>query len=272
MIDPATEMTFGAELRRRRETRRYSQLALAAAADVSQRHLSFLETGRSRPSREMVLHLARTLELSLRDQNSLLSTAGHRPEHAERPFDDPGLDRVRHGLTTMVDALGPIPAHVVDGGWDIVLANRASRRLGAVAGIDVPPGVAGNLMRLYLHPDGLGLSLADRGAGAAALVRRLEREVAERPFDERLAALVTEVCAYPEVVGLGPRPAPSGADAAVPLVVAGPLGELRFVSVVATIDVAVDVTLEELRMETLLPADRRTETVLRSAVDPGAGS
>ena len=175
MIDPATEMTFGAELRRRRETRRYSQLALAAAADVSQRHLSFLETGRSRPSREMVLHLARTLELSLRDQNSLLSTAGHRPEHAERPFDDPGLDRVRHGLTTMVDALGPIPAHVVDGGWDIVLANRASRRLGAVAGIDVPPGVAGNLMRLYLHPDGLG-DVAGEHAADGLAHRLLEDE------------------------------------------------------------------------------------------------
>ena len=255
-----TVVTFGEELRRWRDARRYSQLALASAAEVSQRHLSFLETGRSRPSREMVLHLARTLELPLRDQNTLLATAGHAPEYAERTLDDPDLDDVRHVLETVVDAHGSIPAYVVDRGWDLVLANAASMQLAALSGIDVPLDVGLNAMRLCLHPEGLRPAVVEWERFATVLMHRLEREAIERPFDERLAALVAEARTYPGVVDLPDRPPlPSGDDLVVPLVLDTPAGELRFISMIATIGAAFDVTLEELRLETLLPADRQTE-------------
>ena len=256
--------TFGEELRRWREARRFSQLALAADADVSQRHLSFLETGRSKPSREMVLHLGRILELPLRDQNVLLATAGYSPEYAERTLDDPDLDEVRHILETVVNAHGPIPAYVVDRGWDIVLANPATVQIAALSGIDVPFEIGLNAMRLCFHPDGIRPAIVDWERFATVLLHRLEREAIERPFDERLAALVAEARTYPDVAALPDRaPLPSGNDLMVPMVLDTPAGELRFISMIATIGAPFDVTLEELRLETLLPADRHTETVLR---------
>lgn len=264
---PPVVSTFGEELRRWRDARRYSQLALAAAAEVSQRHLSFLETGRSKPSREMVLHLARTLELPLRDQNTLLATAGYSPEYAERTLDDPDLDEVRHILETVVNAHGPIPAYVVDRGWDIVLANPAALQIAALSGIDVPLDVGLNAMRLCFHPDGVRPAIVDWERFATVLLHRLEREAIERPFDERLNELVVEARSYPGVADLPARaPLPSGNDLMVPMVLDTPAGELRFISMIATIGAPFDVTLEELRLETLLPADRHTESVLRGEI------
>ncbi len=255
--------TFGEELRRWREARRFSQLALAADADVSQRHLSFLETGRSRPSREMVLHLARVLELPLRDQNNLLATAGYSPEYPERSLDDPDLDEVRHVLETVVNAHGHIPAYVVDRGWDLVLSNSSALGLAAAAGIDMPLDVATNVMRTCFHPDGLRRLIVDWERFATVLLHRLEREAIERPFDERLNALAAEARTYPGVAELPDRPPlPSGNDLLLPMVLDTPAGELRLISMVATIGAAFDVTLEELRLETLLPADRQTEQIL----------
>ncbi|MEO0494293.1 MAG: helix-turn-helix transcriptional regulator [Actinomycetota bacterium] len=255
--------TFGDELRRWREARRFSQLALAADADVSQRHLSFLETGRSRPSREMVLHLGRALDLPLRDQNNLLVTAGFSAEYAERSLDDPDLDDVRSILETVVNAHGHIPAYVVDRGWDLLLANPAALRLAALSGIELDPEVATNVMRTCFHPDGLRRVIVGWESLATVLMHRLEREAIERPFDERLATLVAEARTYPGVVELPDRPSlPSGNDLLVPMVVRSELGELRLISMIGTIGAAFDVTLEELRLETLLPADRRTEQIL----------
>ena len=263
MTETTLVATFGDELRRWRDARRYSQLALAAEADVSQRHLSFLETGRSRPSREMVLHLARVLELPLRDQNNLLATAGYSPEYAERSLDDPDLDEVRQTLETVVNAHGHIPAYVVDRGWDLVLANTAALGVSAAAGIDIAPEVAMNVMRTCFHPDGLRSHIVDWEPFATVLMHRLEREAIERPFDERLKALVAEAHTYPGVSDLPDRPPlPSGNDLMLPMVVTTPLGELRLISMIATIGAPFDVTLEELRLETLLPADRQTEAIL----------
>lgn len=257
--------TFGDELRRWREARRFSQLALAADADVSQRHLSFLETGRSKPSREMVLHLARVLDLPLRDQNNLLRTAGFSPEYAERSLDDPDLDEVRSILDQVVNAHGHIPAYVVDRGWDLMLSNLAAFRLASMAGVDLAPELAVNVMRTCFHPDGLRRVIVDWEPFATVLMHRLEREAIERPFDERLAALVTEARTYPGVAELPDRPPlPSGNDLILPMVVATDVGQLRLISMVGTIGAAFDVTLEELRLETLLPADRRTEQILKS--------
>jgi transcriptional regulator with XRE-family HTH domain len=262
-----TTISFGEELRRWREARRLSQLALASDADVSQRHLSFLENGKSKPSREMVLHLGRAMELSLRDQNALLVTAGFSAEYSERGLDDPDLDDVRHVLDVVLAAHGHIPAYVVDRGWDLVMANPASLSLAAVAGLDPPLEVATNVMRTCFHPDGIRSRVSDWERFATVLLHRLEREIVDRPFDDRLADLLVEARSYPGVADLPMRhPLPSGNDLMVPLQLETDHGTLRFISMIATIGAPFDVTLEELRIETLLPADRTTEAVMRDAL------
>lgn len=262
-----TTISFGEELRRWREARRLSQLALASDADVSQRHLSFLENGKSKPSREMVLHLGRAMELSLRDQNALLVTAGFSAEYSERGLDDPDLDDVRHVLDIVLAAHGHIPAYVVDRGWDLVMANPASLSLAAVAGLDPPLEVATNVMRTCFHPDGIRSRVPDWERFATVLLHRLEREIVDRPFDDRLADVLVEARSYPGVADLPMRhPLPSGNDLMVPLQLETDHGTLRFISMIATIGAPFDVTLEELRIETLLPADRTTEAVMRDAL------
>ncbi|MEQ8841728.1 MAG: helix-turn-helix transcriptional regulator [Acidimicrobiales bacterium] len=264
MAQPAPAIVFGEELRRRREARRYSQLALAADAEVSQRHLSFLENGKSKPSREMVLHLGRTLDLALRDQNLLLAAAGYSAEYTERGLDDPALDEVRHMLEIVLAAHGHIPAYVVDRGWDLVLANPAALGLSALAGLDPPIEVALNVMRTCFHPDGIRSRILEWEQFATVLLHRLEREIIDRPFDDRLADLLAEARTYPGVADLPDRlPFPTGNDLVVPMQVETAVGTLRFISMIATIGEPFDVTLSELRIETLLPADRFTETTLR---------
>jgi transcriptional regulator with XRE-family HTH domain len=269
MADPADVLrsTFGDELRRWRDARRFSQLALAAAAGVSQRHLSFLETGRSKPSRDMVLHLAHTLELPLRAQNVLLATAGYSPEYTERPLDDPELDEVRRVLQTALDGQLPFPARVVDREWDIVLANAAWAQLALLCGIDVPVDVGKNALRLCLHPDGIRPAIVDWEPFALSLIHRLEREAVRRPFDERLGALVAEVQTYPGIADLPDRVlcAPSD-DLMVPIVLETVVGRLQFVSMTAVLGAPFDITIEELHIETLLPADRHTEYALRGTI------
>ena len=264
-----TTVTFGDELRRWREARRLSQLALATDADVSQRHLSFLENGKSKPSREMVLHLGRSLDLSLRDQNTLLSTAGFSPAYTERGLDDPDLDDVRHVLETLLEAHGHIPAYVIDRGWDLVMANGAALGLSSLAGIDPPLEIAANVMRLCLHPEGIRSAIVEWERFATVLIHRLEREMVDRPYDERLADLLVEARSYPGVAALPDRhPMPTGNDLLLPLRIATARGTVSFISMLATIGAPFDVTLEELRIETLLPADPHTETVLRDLLGP----
>jgi transcriptional regulator with XRE-family HTH domain len=263
-----TTISFGEELRRWRDARRISQLALAGDADVSQRHLSFLETGKSKPSREMVLHLGRALDLSLREQNSLLVTAGFSAEYTERGLDDPDLDEVRHVLEVVLAAHGHIPAYVVDRGWDLILANPASLSIAVLAELDPPLEVATNVMRTCFHPAGLRSKVLDWERFATMVLHRLEREIVDRPFDDRLADLLDEARTYPGVADLPVRdPLPSGNDLMVPLQLVTAHGTLRFISVIATIGAPFDVTLEELRIETLLPADRVTEAVMRDALE-----
>ena len=260
-----TTTTFGDELRRWRATRRMSQLDLAVAAEVSQRHVSFLETGRSKPSPEMVVHLATSLDLALRDQNALLITAGFAPAYPERGLDDPELDQVRSVLETLLAAHAHFPAYVVDRGWDIVLANPAATLVTAF-GDDADPAIAGNAMRLVLHPDGIRDLVVNWEQLATALLHRFDREVAHRPHDDRLAALAHEVAGYPGVGQLPDRPVlPTGEDLLVPVHIRLDDLDLRFFTTIATIGAPFDVTLEELRLETLLPADEATDAFLRAA-------
>ena len=265
--------TFGDELRRWRTARRMSQLDLAVAAEVSQRHVSFLETGRSKPSPEMVVHLGGVLDMSLRDQNALLTAAGFSPAFAERGLDDPDLDQVRHVLETLLAAHGHYPAYVVDRGWDLVLANPAALLLTALVDPGTPPDVAGNILRMTLHPAGIKPFVVDWDRLATALLHRLEREVAHRPHDERIVALMEEVTGYPGIAELPARAMlPDGNDLLVPVHVRVDGRDLRFFTTIATIGAPFDVTLEELRIETLLPADADTEAFLREAHDASGGS
>ncbi len=261
-----TGATFGDELRRWRDARRFSQLALAAAADVSQRHLSFLETGRSKPSRDMVLHLAQTLELPLRARNALLAAAGFSAEYPERAVDDPAAGEVGDVLQTVLDTHSAFPTHVVDRGWDIVVANPAWARLVALSEIDVPVDVATNTLRLCLHPDGIRPTIVNWETFAASLLDRVERARGRAPFDERLDALVTEVGTYPGVADLADRrPGRPSNELLIPMMLDMPVGRLRFVSMVAELDGPFDVALDELRIKTLLPLDRDTELALQEA-------
>lgn len=258
--------TSGDVLRQWRKARRLSQLELSVAAGVSQRHLSFLETGRSAPSREMVIHLATILDVPLRDRNRWLAAAGYAAIYTERGLDEPAMNQVRHVLELLLDAHQPFPAYVVDRAWNLVMTNPPAV---ALIGMMVTPDKAalfeGNIMRLFMHPDGMREHVVNWDSAAAALMRRLERELTERPGDTALTSLLDEVRAYPGVDQLPDRPKlPSGSDLLVPLHVRTPVGEMRLLTTIATIGAPFDVTLEELRLETLLPADPETESILRS--------
>ncbi len=263
--------TSGDVLRQWRKARRFSQLELSAVAGVSQRHLSFLETGRSAPSREMVsremvIHLGIILDVPLRDRNAWLAAAGYASVYRERGLDEPAMDQVRHVLEVLLNAHQPFPAYVVDRVWNLVMTNPPAMALTAMM---VPPDKAplfeGNIMRLFMHPEGIREHVVNWESAAAALMRRLERELAERPSDTALTSLLDEVRAYPGVDQLPDRPElPSGSDLLVPLHVRVPVGEMRLLTTIATIGAPFDVTLEELRLETLLPANPETEAILRS--------
>jgi transcriptional regulator with XRE-family HTH domain len=256
---------FGETLKQWRRARRFSQLELAATAEVSQRHLSFLETGRSAPSREMVIHLATVLDVPLRDRNRWLASAGYAAAYPERSLDEPAMEQVRHVLDTILTAHEPFPAYVVDPAWNVVMTNQAAGTL--IARFVNPADAAafgGNVLRLSLHPDGLRPHLVNWEEAAGALLDRLSRETAERPMDQALAALFEEVSGYPGVADLAGRSGVSeAADLMVPLHFRFEAGDLRLFTTITTIGAPYDVTLEELRLETLLPADADSESLLR---------
>lgn len=259
---------FGDLLKEWRRVRRMSQLDLATTADVSQRHVSFLETGRSAPSREMVLHLAAALDVPLRDRNGLLTAAGFSAAYEERRLDGPELEGIRHVLEVVLRSHEPFPAYVIDRSWDLILANEAAGTVvGALVDPSDAPRFAGNLLRLAFHPRGLRNSLANWDEAAIALLDRLEREVEERPLDPVLAELSREIHEYPGIAELADRrPASLHPELLVPLRLRIGADELSLFTTIATIGAPYDVTLEELRIESLLPADDRSEKALRRVV------
>ncbi len=246
---------LGTLLRDWRRRRHLSQLDLALEAGVSARHLSFLETGRSKPSRAMVLRLAGELDVPLRERNRMLLAAGYAPAYGERTIDAPDMTPVREALDLVLRGHEPYPAVVIDRWWNLVAANRAIAPL--IAGI--PPELLGNVLRLSLHPDGLAPRIANLGEWRAHLLDRLRREVA-LTADPALAELLEEAEAYPG------EPAPATAEhaIAVPLRLRTEAGELSFLSTVATFGTAIDVTVAELSIEAFLPADEATATALRA--------
>jgi transcriptional regulator with XRE-family HTH domain len=248
---------FGPLMREWRQRRRLSQLDLAIEADVSARHVSFIETGRSTPSRAMVLRLAAVLDVPLREQNRLLMAAGLAPVYGERSLDDPDMAPVREGVERVLNAYNPFPCVVIDRGWQIVAANAG---VGVLLEGVAPRLLEGaNALRIALHPEGLAPRIRNLALWRHHLIERLRRETAVSGSSE-LSALLAEIESYPggfeEVRDLG--------GVAVPLELTTLQGQLlTFLSTVTTFGTALDLTAAELSIEAFLPADAATAAALR---------
>ena len=254
-----TTATLGTVLRDWRQRRHLSQLDLALEAGVSARHLSFLETGRSKPSRQMVIHLSEQLEVPLRDRNRLLLAAGFAPAYDERPIDAPEMAPVRQALDRVLAGHEPYPAIVVDRWWNLIGANRSVAMFTGVAAPHLlePPA---NVIRASLHPEGMAPHIVNLGEWRAHLLDRLRRQAAVTG-DERLQALLDETSAYP---GDEDGHTVAGGDIATPLRFRHEGRELAFFSTVTTFGTAVDITLAELSIEAFFPADTQTGDALRA--------
>lgn len=251
-----TPSRFGATLRDWRQLRRLSQLDLAIAADVSSRHVSFLETGRSTPSRAMVLRLADALDVPPRERDGLLVAAGLAPRYPSRALDHPELAAVRAAVDRVLAAYDPFPCVAVDRHWNVVGANAAVAVL--LDGVAPELLESPNALRLALHPEGLAPRIANLGEWRHHLLSRLRREVAAAG-DPALRALAAELASYPGAA----EPAPDSSDVAVTLRVRTADGEpLTLLSTVTTFGTALDPTVAELSMEAFLPADEQTAQLL----------
>lgn len=244
-----------------RTRRRRSQLDLALEVGVSTRHLSFVETGRARPSPELLLAVAEHLDVPLRERNAMFLAAGYAPRYPQSSLDDPSMARARAAVQRLLDAHDPYPGVVVDRAWNIVLANSAAGLL--VEGAD--PALLGppmNVFRLCLHPSGLAGRTRNFAEWATYLLGELHRAAAVTA-DPSLAALVDEVAAYPGVRALGGWRSVS--VAAVPaLLVPIEVDDLSMFTTITTFGTPQDVTLSELAVELFYPADDETEQALRA--------
>ena len=285
MVTPARR-PIGHMLREWRQRRRKSQLALACEADISTRHLSFIETGRAQPSREMVLHLAERLDVPLRDRNVLLTAAGFAPSFSARSLDDPSLAAARAAVDWILAAHEPYPALALDAHWNLLASNKAVPPL--LAGVDAallkPPL---NVMRLTLHSNGLAPRIANLAEWRAHLLARLQRQI-DATADPFLIDLMGELRGYPTPIGAGRTGSPSegrperggkphsGAqraegersrsdEVAVPFKLVTERGLLSFMSTTTVFGTPVDITLAELALESFFPADALTAEMLRRA-------
>jgi transcriptional regulator with XRE-family HTH domain len=252
-------------LREWRQRRRMSQLDLACEADISARHLSFLETGRSQPSRDMLLHLAERLEIPLRERNVLLNAAGFAPVFPERRLDDPALHAARKAVDLILAGHEPYPALAVDRHWWMMAHNNAVLPL--LSGVDpalLTPPV--NVLKLSLHPGGLAPRIVNLPQWRAHLFARLGRQI-EISGDPVLAGLMRELREYPVPDCIDKADPEDGADyvsVAVPFQLKTEAGVLSFISTTTVFGTPVDITLSELALETFFPADTITGEALRA--------
>ena len=263
MMNAHSTKPVGDHIREWRQRRRMSQMDLALEADISTRHLSFLETGRSQPSREMVLHLAEKLDLPLRERNIMLVSAGYAPVYSQRSLDDPALGSARQAVDLVLKGHDPYPALAVDRHWSLVAANDALFPLvGDVDPALLKPPV--NVLRLSIHPAGLARRIVNFTEWRNHLVARLRHQV-DVTGDAFLAGLIEELRAYPIPDGAvrGPVPAQDYAGVVVPLKLASQEGVLTLFSTTTVFGTPVDVTLSELAIEAFFPADPETADALR---------
>jgi transcriptional regulator with XRE-family HTH domain len=259
--------SIGELLRDWRQRRRMSQLELATEAEISSRHLSFIETGRAQPSREMVLHLAEELAIPVRERNVLLVAAGYAPIFAQRALDDPALAAARRAIDLVLEAQKPYPAFAIDRHWAVVATNAALPELYAgVAPALLQPPI--NALRLSLHPQGLAPRIANFREWRAHLLAVTRRRI-DLTGDQVLAELLREVSEYPVPAGKAPPQIAADEHAfAVPFKIITAAGLLSFFSTTTVFGTPVDVTLSELALELFFPADAATaEIVQRLAGD-----
>jgi transcriptional regulator with XRE-family HTH domain len=240
-----------------------SQLGLALEAGTSSRHLSYVETGKAQPSREMIARLAEALDMPLRERNALLLAAGYAPEYAETNLDAPELAQVKRAIAFIIEHQEPYPAFVLNRRWDILMANRAALHVAeyVIGGSKHP-----NMLRQFFDPADLRQVVVNWEEVAGDLLRHLQDEVAAAPTDARARALLDEVMAYP---GVPTRWRERALHAPPPPVLTvhfrkGDGTELRFFSTIARFGTPRDVTIDELRIECAFPADEQTAEVCRS--------
>jgi transcriptional regulator with XRE-family HTH domain len=256
----ASALPVGNHLRQWRQRRRLSQLDLAYTAEISPRHLSFVETGRSKPSRDMILHLAEQLEIPVRERNVLLVAGGYAPVFKERPLSDPALAPARAAIDLVLAGHNPYPAFALDRHWNVVASNGALPVLyeGVAPEILAAPL---NVLRLSLHPQGLAPRIENLAEWRAHLLHRLRRQV-DLTADPGLVELERELLSYP-----APRDAAqagSGDGILVPLRIRTSVGVFSFFSTTMVFGTPVDVTLSELAIESFFPSDDATAELVRS--------
>jgi transcriptional regulator with XRE-family HTH domain len=257
---------IGQLIREWRQRRRLSQLDLACDAEISTKHLSFLETGRAQPSREMLLHLASRMAIPLRDRNVMLNAAGFAPTYQERSLDDPDFRLARQSIDLMLSMHEPNPALAVDRHWTMVASNKAVGHL--ISGVDplllVPPV---SVIRLSLHPAGLAPRIINLVEWRRHAIARLRQQI-DVTGDSVLADLVEEVRDYPLPSGHSGRVKPGDHEMiAVPFRLATVHGPLSFISATTMFGTPVDITLSELAIESFFPADQVTVSVMRRLAD-----
>jgi transcriptional regulator with XRE-family HTH domain len=255
----STPIHIGEYLREWRQRRHLSQLDLAVDAEISARHLSFVETGRAAPSRDMVLKLAERLNVPLRERNVLLVSAGYAPAFPQRTLDDPALKSVRAAIDLVLKAHEPNPALAYDRHWNLVTANRMVAPL--LAGVPVRLlGQPINILRLAFHPEALAARTVNLAEWCGHLLERVHRQC-EATADPELIKLYSELKAYPIPARTMPLPADS---VAIPFKLRHDGHVLSFVSTTMVFGTPVDITLSELALETFFPADEITAERLRA--------
>lgn len=267
---------FAQMLRQWRDRRKRSQLELALDANVSQRHLSFLESGRAQPSRDMILQLAEVLEIPLRDRNLLLNAAGFAPVFHQRTLQDDEMKSVREALTLMLQHHEPFPALVVSRDWNMMMRNTAADRFISLLGDPesvwktIDPGGDYNVMRMTFHPQGMQPLIKNWGQVSTLLLSRMYREVTADPGNTSLRALFDELCAYPGVPeqwrshDWATTPTPI-----LPLELGVGTLTLKVFSMISTFGTPLDITAEELRVETFFASDDFTRNFFRALETKG---
>jgi transcriptional regulator with XRE-family HTH domain len=262
MAHVSTQRLVGEQLRVWRQHRRRSQLDLALDAEVSARHISFLETGRARPSREMLLHLAEQLEIPLRERNTLLVAAGFAPVYAETPIDEPAMQAARQAIDLVLAGHEPYPALAIDRHWHLVTANQAvGMFMAGIAPELLAPPV--NVLRLSLHPDGLAPRIVNLGQWREHILARLRRQIAATA-DPTLVTLHDELAGYPVADDEGDDDDHWG-DLVIPVRIRTDDGILAFFTTTTLFGTPNDITLAEIAIESFFPADEKTTGVLRAA-------